>query len=442
MEKILYELTPSQDVVRLQCKYTLFKRVVNIISSMTTQEPFDFEILRQALNLTIERNDCLRLRFIKKNKKLMQYFVPKHSFETVPTLEFKTEQEQLAFINSLRKKAIKYKKGIVIEPYFIKTFDNKFMILLKVCHLILDIIYKDLFDIYYSLTNKTSLPPAPTKYEDVVIKDLETKAKEYSRAKDYDFFKNILENNPEPNYAGIQSKDEPIWKKLLNKNKKPMKMFFINNDTKGYALTIDKNTVKKVEEFSKNVNISIPNIYFYISSLCSAITNNVTNILPLELSNCRGSALEKNCAGTKVQSVGCYTKIDYSKSFIESLNEFNAYNFSLFRHLSFPDQDFEMLLHKTYKSSMLTTYYHLTFSFIPYSKPDNFEFNMYSNEKCALPAYVALMYDINNKDITINYDVQTKIITQQDVDKFHNTYVNIINQVIDNPDILIKDIMI
>ena len=28
----LYELTPSQDVIQLQTKYTLYKRVVNILS--------------------------------------------------------------------------------------------------------------------------------------------------------------------------------------------------------------------------------------------------------------------------------------------------------------------------------------------------------------------------------------------------------------------------
>lgn len=51
------------------------------------------------------------------------------------------------------------------------------MILMKVCHLVLDmyginIIYKDLFEIYNSLINQKQLPEVPGKFEDVLKKDL------------------------------------------------------------------------------------------------------------------------------------------------------------------------------------------------------------------------------------------------------------------------------
>ena len=42
MEQIkLYELNHAQEVVKLQCKYTLFKRVINIITSMTSEKELD-----------------------------------------------------------------------------------------------------------------------------------------------------------------------------------------------------------------------------------------------------------------------------------------------------------------------------------------------------------------------------------------------------------------
>ena len=37
----LYEINPSQEVVKLQCKFTLFKRVINILSSATTSKNID-----------------------------------------------------------------------------------------------------------------------------------------------------------------------------------------------------------------------------------------------------------------------------------------------------------------------------------------------------------------------------------------------------------------
>ena len=66
MERTYYELTPSQEVVELQCKYTLFKRVVNILFSATSEEKLNFGIMENAFNKIVERNDCLRIRFVKK----------------------------------------------------------------------------------------------------------------------------------------------------------------------------------------------------------------------------------------------------------------------------------------------------------------------------------------------------------------------------------------
>ena len=65
--------------------------------------------------------------------------------------------------------------------------------------------------------------------------------------------------------------------------------------------------------------------------------------------------------------------------------------------------------------------------------PDGLEFEIYSNEKCSLPAYIALLYDDNKGDIRIAYDCQTKIINEDDVNVFHVNYLYIISQIIDNP---------
>ena len=74
----LYELTPSLDVIQLQTKYTLYKRVVNILFSATNNESIDYSLMKQAINILIKRNDCLRLRFIKQGKQLKQYFIDEY----------------------------------------------------------------------------------------------------------------------------------------------------------------------------------------------------------------------------------------------------------------------------------------------------------------------------------------------------------------------------
>ena len=72
--------------------------------------------------------------------------------------------------------------------------------------------------------------------------------------------------------------------------------------------------------------------------------------------------------------------------------------------------------------------------------PEGLEFMVYSNEKCALPAYIGILYDINKQEMQIAYDVQTKIVTESDVKNYHDQLTNIINQILNNPQILLKDL--
>ena len=72
---ILYQFNYSQDIVHLQTQYSLFNRVSNIVFSVAFDNGFDNRLMEQAVNLLIDRNDCLRLRFIKDGKKIKQYFL-------------------------------------------------------------------------------------------------------------------------------------------------------------------------------------------------------------------------------------------------------------------------------------------------------------------------------------------------------------------------------
>ena len=443
-----YDLNGSQDVVMLQCKYSIFKRIVNILSSMSTKKDIDFNLMKDAFNMIIDRNDSLRIRFAKKGKKLVQYFIDEYTFDDIPVYEFKTESEQVAFINKLKKKPIKYMKGQVVEPYFIKTFDGKNMVFLKVCHLILDIyginiIFRDLFAVYEALAEGKDLPEPPNSFEEVLQKDLSRKHNQERLEKNTEFFKEYFAGTEEPYYAGIHGPEQQLWKKQLAKGKRAMKMFFVHNDTHGYEHHISKETMDKVVEACKKLECSPANFMLYACCLtASRINNNISNMLPMLLYNCRGSALEKNCAGTKAQSMCSYTKIDYNKTFNENLAEFLPQHTKLYRRIGFSDQQMVSILHKAYGGSFMETYYSIAFSFIPYTKPEDLEFEMYSNEKCALPAYLALFYDLNKGDILMYYDVQTIITTGQDVEKFHQNFVSVLNQITDNLDIPVSEIKV
>lgn len=443
-EKTFYELNSSQEVVKLQCQYTLFKRVINIVMSAESCDKIDFELMKKAFNILVERNDCTRIRFCKQKNKIVQYFEENVTFDKIPYYEFSSKSEQENFIKKESHKAIKYMKGEVIKPFFIKTYNNRYMVLLKVCHLILDayglnILFKDLFEIYEALKNNTELPKPLNKFEDVIKKDLTLKNNEDFFEKNKEFFTDYLQSKPMPYYAGLHGLTTKLSKKLFKTHS--MKMFFVKNNTQGYMLPFSKGLGEKILEFCKENKTTPSNLIFYACSVTlSKMNNDVENMLPLELCNARATALERNCAGTKVQSIACYTVVDKERSFKDNFSEFCSQQNILYRHLGFSDIAFEKLLHNVYKKPFLTTLYSLTYSFIPIYKPQGINFQLYSNGKCALPAYLATMFDVESHEMEMIYDCQTKIINEKNVQHFHKNLMNLLKNVIEDPNKLIKEI--
>ncbi len=432
----IYELTPSQEVVSLQLRFSLDKRVINILISAQSEDKWDIEKMRQAINLAFLRHDCLHIRFVKRNKKWCQYFLDSATCGEIPYYEFSTKEEQEAFVNLQKSKPIKYKKGEVIKFFLIKTYDNKNMIFIKVCHLVADlyglnIIYKDIFEIYDAIKNGTSLPPAPPKFEEVVKKDIAYKNDEKIQDRNRVFFTDLITSKDEPYYSGLHGLHSEIAKK--NYPKRTMKMFLVNNQTDSYLRGIDDKTCEKVFNFCTKEKITPSNFLFYAMTLTqSKLNNNTVNQLQLELSNCRATAIERKVAGTKAQSLGCYITINQEDSVKESMDTFNKNQTTFYRHLGFSDWNFQYLTHNLWKSSQIRTYYASTFSFVPVMAPNGVELQIYSNGKFALPVYFAIMYDVATHKMQIAYDCQRKLFAERDVDRFHNAYINVIKQIIDD----------
>lgn len=436
MEKTYYELAPSQVIVKTQCQYTLDKRVINILAAMSTENELDFALMEKAFNLVVERNDCLRLKFEKKDGELKQYFRESVVFNNIPVLTFKTEKEQNDFILKIRKTPTKYKKGEVVVPYFIKTYDNKYMVFLKVCHLILDvygigIIYKDLFGVYDALKNNTELPECPASFEKLLIKDIARKNNKELTEKVKKYLTDVWSSKEPPYYASIHDNKQKDWKKALDKNIRSMKYFFFRNNSEGYVREIGSDIVEKALAYCEDKKLSPANFFFYTMMITSSMINGkLENMLPLVLCNCRGTIAEKKCAGSKVQQSTAYVSVDYNKSFDENFESYCQDQTEYYKHIDLSPNEVAMLLKQVYGTSLLRTYYGITYSFIPVNPPKGYEFMVFNNGKFALSAYIGQLFDVENKKITMAYDCQTVVIDEKAVDSFHKKYLEVLNQII------------
>lgn len=442
MDKTLYQFNYSQDIVHLQTKFSLFNRVSNIVFSLTFDEDFDKKLMSQAIQLLVDRNDCLRLKFVKAGKETKQYFEDKRTIEEIPSKSFKTFGAMERFLHRFRKKAVNVKKGETFKAVYVEDPCGKKMIFVKISHMAADIygigiMVHDLNAIYNALKNRTELPPMPGKFEDILINDNSYRGNDDIVEKDRAFFKEYYEvKHPDrPEYCGIHGKSSDKWMNLKRKGAISLPYFFIKCDTRKFFFIIPSSITEKIIQWCTTEGISMNSFLFYTCALACSLKNDKAKYqLPLELLNCRGTIADKRAAGTKVQSLSVYTVVDYEKSFKENISAMDAEQKGLYRHTKLTYLEIQDIEHKLWNYSMLSQITNFCFSFIPFSQPKGMHLQIYSNGKGALPAYIALMLDVNTNEIHVHYDIQTQMCTPEQLIEFQNTYVNVIETVLKNPE--------
>lgn len=442
MDKIYYGFNSSEDVIELQTKYSLFKRVANILFSVSFDNGFDRALMEQALNELIKRNDCLRLTFVKKDKKTLQYFEEERKIGNIPYKKFATSSEMDAFIRRYRKKVVSPYAGKTIEAVFVNDPSGRDEILVKVSHFAADtyaigLLVNDLNEIYKALSTGSELPPAPGKFEDVLKKDIDYKNNVTATEKDREFFKKLYTetHSEHPSYCGAHGLNSDRWLKYKKKGMFSLPYLMVRCDTEGYNFIIPSAVTSKAAKWCEDNQITMSCFFFYCLSVASSLLNGKEKYLaPIDLLNCRGTLAERRCGGTKVQSMSVYTTVDYDKTFKENVEQMQDEQNELYRHTRLTYLEVEKIQHDFWKHPMLSQITSFAYSFIPMSDPEGMKVQMYSNGKGALVSYIALLLNVKTNEINMIYDIQTKMITPQQLVEFQNMFVHVVETVVENPD--------
>ena len=95
----LRNLINSQNGMYLMYKFNIHKQHVQIPTSITVDSDFDFDLLQKAFDIEIERNESLRLRFVKIKGEVKQYVVEPYKLK-VEHKHFSSVEEQEAFFSA------------------------------------------------------------------------------------------------------------------------------------------------------------------------------------------------------------------------------------------------------------------------------------------------------------------------------------------------------
>ena len=430
MENIeLYDLTIPQKSIYLTEQYASGTAINLISGNMVFEEKVDSSLIEKALDIYIQTNDSIRIRICMENGKPKQYISPHTPFK-------------LKIINiSNRQQLEEYKKRIVNTPFkfldsdlfsfTLFTFeDGTSELNVTFHHIISDawtmsLFVKKFMSIYLSLLKGEEIDLT----SDYSYLDFINSEKDYLNSprfqKDRDFWNNFFDSEPE--LSLISDKKEK----------------FIDTSAKRKVYSLNNNLYSNIIEFCKKAKCSVYSFFMAIYSLYIArINNSNSSTIGTPVLN-RTNFKEKNTVGMYISTIPFNIKIDYDSTFNDFLKNVTSNQMTFFRHQKYP---YSVLL-----EDLKTKYdfsYNLYDIAVSYQNArddkDSFETKFHTdwffngNSSDTLQIH---FYDMDDTGIlTVFYDYQISKLSENDINNIHSRILNIANQVLENSDILLKDI--
>lgn len=425
----LYDLTIPQKSIYLTEQYAS-GTTVNLISGDTFfEEKVNSSLIEKALNIYIQKNDSVRLRICMVDGKPKQYISPYTPYK-------------LKVINVSNKEELeKYRKQIISTP--IKFFDSDlfsftlFMFAdgtatldVTFHHIISDawtmgLFIKKFMPIYLSLLKGESIDTS-VDFSYLEFIDSEKNYLNSTRfQKDKEFWNNLFDSEPEPSL--ISDKKEKI----------------IDTTAKRKIYSLDNKLYSNIIEFCKNEKCSVYTFFMAIYSLYLArINNSNSSTIGTPVLN-RTNFKEKNTVGMYISTIPFSIKINYDDIFSAFLRNVMTNQMTFFRHQKYPYSALLEDLKSKYNFS-----YNLYDIAVSYQNArddkDLFDIKFHTewafNENCSDTLQIHF-YDMDDTGIIqIFYDYQTAKLSASDIENMHKRIFSMAEQVLENPNLLLKDI--
>ena len=431
--KELYYLTNPQKSIWVTEEFYKGTSIENIAGTAMLSQEVNFDKLREAINIFVKTNDSFRLKFIKDNGEIKQFisdFSP-FSFETV---NVSTDKDVKKIEEELAKTPLETINSYLFNFKFFKFKDGHGGFVIVMHHLIADawaagLLISRIIDIYDTLLSDTFVlenfsNPSYTDYIQSEKKYIQSNKFEKDKAFWNDIFKTIPETATIPG-------------SLSGSN--------METNAKRKTFKIPSETMNFINSFCKENKISPFNFFMGIYGVyLSRVSNLEEFVIGTPILN-RSNIKEKHTVGMFISVVPFKFNINHEDSFAKFASGISADFFNIFRHQKYP---YQMLLEDLRKNnSSIPNLYNVVLSYQ----------NMRNNSQSTKTDYKAKwlfngniaddmeihFFDINDTGIiNVAYDYKTSKYTSDDIYALHSRILHMINQVIENNDILLKELEI
>lgn len=455
VNKPVYSLIPPQEMIQFMLKYSFFhKQVTQIPDSIIVSQKIDFDVMTEAFNIEIERNDCLRLVFFKQNGNIMQYFRDPYRIGSVPVYNFKSDEEREKVLTADAQKPIKMLKGEIFRLKYFTTYDGRYGVYINIHHLVMDnaavfAFFNDLFAVYDHLKNGKPMPKPLGSYEDRIKRELAYVEDKSNLEKEKEAYTEYITRNGEPLYLGVEGP------KLLEAERKKKKDPSINapslfdpihDKAELTKTTFSPELSEKFFAFCENNNVS-PEclVQLALRMHLSKINNGHLDTYFICLCTRRRTLTEKRSGGTVTAPLPWRVHLEEDDTFMSALDKMADAQVWAFRHMDYPYLEYRDLQRELFNYSAAAGSSTMMFSWMPINEKSingwEYEYVGYGLGRYIMVLYTFAMKDAHSGCLKISCLHRTKFVSVEDIKALHNGTKKVLEIALNEPDISIKDLL-
>ena len=429
----MFELTNPQKSIWMMEQFYNGTNINNICATLTINMDVDIEKLNKAINIFIQNNKSFGLNFKIENGEIKQYFteIKDIEFECFK-LKDTEEVKQLARETAEELFDIEGERLFVYKLYKLENGYGGFVVMTH--HLISDaatmsIIGKEVIEIYSKLISKEDIEEKEYTYKQYIREE-----KEYLQSskfiKDKEYWNEKFSTVPE--VATIPVTSEKTHTNLRGRAERE-------------EFILDVDLLTKISQFCNQNKISNFNFFMAVYAIyLSRVSNLKDFVIGTPILN-RTNFKEKHTTGMFINTAPLRIKIEENIDFISLTKSISQSSMSMLRYQKY---SYQMLLEDLRKrDNSIPTLYDVMLSYQVTKANDRtskipYEVEWIPSTTISNPIYIHLHDNDDDGQLNIAYDYQIEKYTKQDILNIHNRILYIIEQVLQDVNLLEKDIEI
>lgn len=452
MNTKFYNLTKPQKSIWLTEEYFKNTAINNVCGTLTINQEINKELLEKAILLFISSNDSLKLKLDLSQEEPKQYICNEVKYN-IKYVEINNETElnevSLQFTNEQFNLDNSFLFDFIIFKY---TNKPKGGFIAKLHHLISDawsmsILIDQIIDIYNNLLSNIPFTPLFSNYLDY-IKDEQDYLNSDKYYKNKEFWNNIFNT---PIELTTLSKKQSIFNGLnfsnetntINKKKAINRSVISSTSAKRKVFTLSEKEADNIKEFCKIYKTSPFTLFMAILGVYTGKINNTNNVIIGTPILNRKNFKEKHTMGMFISTIPFKININFESNFVDFLSAVGKNQLSYFKNQRYPYDD--LLKDIRDKYNITNNLYTTVLSYqnakdnrktsnISYNTVWNFNGNI-SEE---LEIHISDLDDNDTFDFIFDYNISK--FNENEIIELKNRLFYIIKQVLDNPQIILKNI--